>query len=195
MSERSPIGRLRPPNRRAAVQVLCVAAPVAALCWYFGVDVWHSILLGCAITVAVLACGAATSAPDISDVGWRAGRKASRDGSRNDVASLSSSLRAGWGLVGLTAERQARQIARRRLALEGLDLADPAHRPAIERRIGGSAYRVLTRQSHRRLRMRTLLSCLDALDTLDPAYYPVPLRRSRVAGARRTPSTSPREDR
>ena len=54
-------------------------------------------------------------APDARDLSWRPGKRASTDGSRNDVASLSSSLHVGWGLVGLTAERHLNQIARRRL--------------------------------------------------------------------------------
>ncbi len=180
MDARSITELLRLPSRRELTTVLCAALAIAVVCWYFGADVWHSLLLGCAITVAALACLAATSAPEVSSLDWRAGKRASSDGSRSDVVSLSASLRGGWGLVGLTAERQVRHIARRRLALEGLDLASPEHQAAIERRIGSSAYRILTRRSPRRLRMRTLIACLDALDALNHAYYPVPQPRSRT---------------
>ena len=113
---------LRLPTRREAIRTLCAGVLIAAICWYFGVDVWHAILLGCAMTVTALAVFAGTSAPDARDLSWRPGKRVRNDGSRNDVASLSSSLHAGWGVVGLTAERRLHEIARRRLALDGLDL-------------------------------------------------------------------------
>ena len=152
---------------------------IAVVCWYFGVDVWHAILLGCAITVIALAAVAGTSAPDARDLSWRPGKRVSNDGSRNDVASLSSSLHAGWGFVGLTAERRLNLIARRRLALEGLDLRDAENRPAIEQLIGTSAYRILQRRQRRRLRLGRLLYCLDMLDAIDPNHYPAPKPRSQ----------------
>ena len=170
---------LRLPTRRETIRTLCAGVLIAAICWYFGVDVWHAILLGCAITVTALAVGAGTSAPDARDLSWRPGERARNDGSRNDVASLSSSLHAGWGLVGLTAERRLHEIARRRLALDGLDLQNADHRLAIERRIGGRAYRILARGQTRRLRLRTLRYCLDMLDAIDANHYPTPRPRSQ----------------
>ena len=41
---------LRPPERRATIRVLLVALLTAAICWYFGADVWHSILIGSVVT-------------------------------------------------------------------------------------------------------------------------------------------------
>ncbi len=179
------------PRRGESLRALAVAATVAAVCWYFGVNVWHALLLGCAITVAALALMLASSAPELSELDWRAGRNSRSDGSRTDIVRLSAALRGGWGPVSLTAERQLRNIARTRLALEGLELANPEHRHAIELHIGTSAYRILTRTSPRRVRMRTLISCLDALDALNPTYYPAPRRRSwgraRAAGSDHTP--------
>jgi hypothetical protein len=170
---------LRLPTRREAIRTLCAGVLIAAICWYFGVDVWHAILLGCAITVTALAAVAATSAPDARDLSWRPGKRVRNDGSRNDVASLSSSLHAGWGFVGLTAERRLHEIARRRLALDGLDLRNADHGLAIERRIGGRAYRILVRGQRRGLRLRTLRYSLDMLDGIDPNHYPTPLPRSQ----------------
>lgn len=171
--------KLRLPNRREAARTLGAGLLLALVCWYFGVDVWHSILLGCAITVSALALLIGAGAPDARDPNWRPGRRASREGSRSDVANLSGSLRSGWGFVGLTAQRQLMQIARRRLALEGLDLGNAEHRPAIERRIGPRAYRVLVSRPDKMPSLRSLLYCLDVLDALDSTHYPARQPRSR----------------
>ena len=167
------------PGRRATIEILGAAFLIAAICWYFGVDAWHAILLGCAITVTALAVLVGSSAPDALELSWRPGKRARREGSRSDVANLSGSLRSGWGYVGLTAERKLQQIARRRLALEGLDLGNADHRSAIEQRIGAASYRVLVRPHGRLPRLRGLVSCLDALDAIDSTHYPAPPPRPR----------------
>lgn len=157
--------------RRNTLITVGVAALIAAICWYFGVDVWHSILLGCAITVLILAVAMASSAPVPDERTPDHGRRRA-DGSRSDVAILSRSLRVGWGTVGLTAERRLHRIAVHRLALEGLYLDNPEHRELIERRVGTRVYRTLTRTNRRGMRRRTLVHCLGALDALNPNYYP-----------------------
>jgi hypothetical protein len=179
MDTRTLTETLHMPSRRETLQTLGAGLLVAAICWYFGVDVWHAILLGCAITVTALACLAAGSAPDARDLSWRSGKRAGKAGSRNDVSSLSSSLHAGWGLVGLTAERRLHEIARRRLALEGLDLQNADQRLAIESRIGAPTYRILMGRKGGRLRLRTLTYCLDAIDAIDSNHYPMPQPRAR----------------
>ena len=173
------IEMLHLPSRREMIEIFGAGFLIAVLCWYFGVDAWHAILLGCAITVTALALLVGSSAPDALDLSWRPGKRASREGSRSDVANLSSSLRSGWGFVGLTAERQLQQIARRRLAVEGLDLRNADHRSAIEQRIGAPAYRVLVSPAGRLPRLRSLISCLDALDAIDSTHYPAPQQRAR----------------
>lgn len=166
-------------SRRETGRILGAGFLIAAICWYFGVDLWHAILLGCAITVASLVLVVGASARDARNRGWRPGKRARRAGSRSDVANLSSSLRGGWGYVGLTAEEQLQQIARRRLALEGFDLDNAEHRSAIERRIGAEAYRALVSSQGRVPKLRALLDCLDALDAIDEAHYPAPRPRAR----------------
>lgn len=170
---------LRPPSRRELGEIVGAALLISAICWYFGVDVWHAILLGCAITVTALALLVGYSAPDSRDLSWWRDRRPRNEGSRSDIANVSSSLHGGWGLVGLTAERKLRQIARRRLAFEGLDLTNPEHRAAIERRIGARSYRALVNPRGRVPSLRALLSCLDALDAIDPTHYPATRPRAR----------------
>lgn len=169
---------LRLPTRRESIRAAAAAALAAVICWYFGVNVWHSILLGCAATVASFAVMAGASTPELRDLSWRY-RSRRRPGSRNEIARLAQSLRSGWEPVGLTAERHMLQIARRRLAFEGLDLLNRDHREAIERLIGGRAYRTLVHPLGRRPRLGALLRCLDALDAIDARHYTPPQPRPR----------------
>jgi hypothetical protein len=177
---------VRLPTRGETIRGVGTAILVALICWYFGVNVWHAILLGCASTVASFAV--LKGAPDqaFRDVSWRHRSRSSR-GSRNDVSTLAHSLRSGWEPIGLTAERRLRQIARHRLALEGLDLRNEDHREAIERRIGRRASRILL-DSGKRPRLGSLVHCLDALDMLDLDHYAPPEPRSRWRVAHLIPS-------
>ena len=45
------VALLHLPKRRQAIRIAGAAALVALICWYFGVDALHSLLLGAAITV------------------------------------------------------------------------------------------------------------------------------------------------
>lgn len=159
------------PSRRAWRPVAS-ALLIALVCWYFGVDVWHALLLGAAVTVIVLAAGAASSASDAALPSWRPSERRGAGGSRGDVEAMAWSLRGSWGRIGLTAERELRRVARRRLALEGLDLANPAHRGEIQALVGEQVYRVLTRERWGRVSLRTLERTLDALDRVNSNYYP-----------------------
>jgi hypothetical protein len=156
------------PERRATIWALIVAVLVAAISWYFGVDVWHSILLGSVLTTVGLISMVGTADGDLGNTDWRGGASPNRDGARGDVAELSWSLRTNYGRVNHKAVLRVRQLARHRLALHQLDLNDPADRPGVELLIGRSAYAVLVR-SERRPLLRSFLHCLDALDAMDRA--------------------------
>jgi hypothetical protein len=149
------------------VRAVSVALPVALICWYFGADVWHSLLIGGAVTTLLLSLAIALDAPNFGATDWRGGRGANRRGSRGDVKELSWSLRGSYGQVGGTAVRRARQVARRRLAARGLDLLNPDDRPEIERLIGRRPYVVLVRGDRRPPLLRSFVRCLDALDALE----------------------------
>lgn len=175
------------PDRRAGLRILGAATTVALICWYFGVDVLHAIMLGATITVIGFACLIVGTTPQTRDLRWRGRRAARGSGSRSDVSNLSGALRGSWGQVGRTAERRLWQLARRRLGLEGLDLQNPRDREAIELRLGRPMYRVLMRAGKGGMRMRTLGQCLDRLDALNPTYYPEPRATERRTWLRLTP--------
>ena len=55
------------PGRRESLQILAAAFAIAVICWYFGVDVLHAILLGCAITVIAFALLVVSAVPQTRD--------------------------------------------------------------------------------------------------------------------------------
>lgn len=176
---RSLLGLVRLPQRRVTALALIVVVLVAAVCWYFGTDVWHSLLLGGVLTTVGLISLVGIPARDPSVTEWRAGPSPNREGARGDVAELSWSLRTSYGgRVDIRAVSRVRQLARRRLALHQLDLNDPADRPGVEALIGRSAYAVLVHRDRRPM-LRSLLHCLDALDTLGPTMPTAPPSRLR----------------
>ena len=72
---RTPVGAASsgPASARAAGddRTLLTALLVAAVCWYFGADVWHSILLGSALTTLGVVGLVANDDPDFSNTDWR----------------------------------------------------------------------------------------------------------------------------
>lgn len=178
---------------KVVILLVLVALLVSALCWYLGADVWRSLLLGCAITAAAVAAldGLALAlSPEGGDTPWRGDPSARQRGARSDVASLAASLNDRFGRSSL-ARGRLRQIARHRLALQGLDLARPADRVAIEQLIGRRAYRVLAHEHRRGLALRSLLHGLDALEALDPAGGATPPRATSPRPYRAQASTGP----
>jgi hypothetical protein len=159
------------PDRSKLVRRRDIAAMLAlsAGAWYVGANVWTSILVGAAITIVLRA----TSLIEVVQEGGFRSRfdfGVRARGGRSDVQNLAASLSRGWGRTDGTAPRRVVAIARRRLALQHLDLSNPGHRRQIEQLLGRRAYRSVTRSAYRRgMRVRSLVHCLDVLDTLDPA--------------------------
>jgi hypothetical protein len=182
-ARRGLFGPLAPPERRATARVLILALLAAALCWYFGADAWHAILIGGVITTVGVIGLVASETPDLITIDWRSVGRPNRHGARSDVAELSWTLRGSYGRVGGPAVWRARRLARQRLAVYQLDLGNPADRPEIERLIGRRAYTVLVRGERRPPLLRTFVHCLDALDALDPTrpVEPPPGSRRRRA--------------
>ncbi len=126
------VGVVRALDRRATTRILLTGLLIAAICFYFGADVWHSILIGGALATLGLIGLIANDNPDFGNTGWKSDSRSDRRGARRDVAELSSSLRGSYGRVRSAAVLQAQRLARRRLTPYQLDLLDPADRPMIE---------------------------------------------------------------
>lgn len=174
-------GPVQPPRWPTTFRVLIVATVVAAICWYFGADLWHSILLGSVLTTVGLVCSTRRSVLNRDDFDWRGSEVRNRDGARNDVDVLSWSLGTHYGRIGDSALRRVQRLAELRLAGVGLDVRDPADRGTIEQLIGRSARVLLTPHGRRPPTLHSLLRCLDALDSINTsrptAAAPLPRRR------------------
>jgi hypothetical protein len=157
------------PSRVNALKTVGLALVASAICWYLGANVWKALMLGCGITIVALVALVGT-APEVRDIRWRGSARGSTLGSRSDVSNLAFRLRGSWGRIDYSVQRRAREIARRRLGLEGLDLQNADHRPYIEQLIGAESYDFLVRNQKDPPKLRALLRCLDALDAIDPAY-------------------------
>jgi hypothetical protein len=160
---------IQPPSKLATFKAVSLALVASAICWYFGTGVWKALMLGCGITIVALVALVGT-VPEVRDLRWRGSARGPTLGSRSDVSNLAFRLRGSWGRVDYSVQRRARDIARRRLGLEGLDLQNADHRPYIEQLIGADSYDFLVRNQKDPPKLRALLRCLDALDAIDPAY-------------------------
>jgi hypothetical protein len=184
---RNLFGALRSLDRRATIRIILSALLITAVCWYFGADVWHSILIGSAVTTLGLIAFIANDNPDFTNARWQNVSRSNRHGARGDVAQLSWSLRGSYGRVGSGAVQRAQRLARQRLAQYQLDLLDPADRSGIEQMIGRHAYAVLVRGERRPPFLRSFIHCLNALDALGARQPVTPSSRSR----RQSPNYAP----
>jgi cell division protein FtsL len=183
------LGTVQPLRWQSVVRALVAAMGVAAICWYFGADVWHSLLFGSILTTVGLVLSSRWTLPNRGDTDWRGDALHVRAGSRNDVAELSWSLETSYGRVSRSALSTVQQLARRRLAMHQLDPREATHRAQIEQLVGGRAYVLLVSRGRRRPYLRSLLHCLDALDAIEPAR---PTRQPQAAsGSRQTTSIHP----
>lgn len=115
--------------------------------------------------------------PDIQVPRWPREATARPDGARDQVSSLSWAFMTRDELVSARGVRAVQEAATVRLALHGVDLADPAHAPAARELVGTSAYTLLT-QSTTTPTMAQLGRCIDRLAAIEP-----PARAPAVAHA------------
>jgi hypothetical protein len=144
-------------------------AAVAALLWYLGVEVYFSIALGLLIVALCVVWAAFRGS---ATVPWPITEQAPTAGTRSDVARLAWAFRTHRGSVREPAIRAVRELASRRLARHGLDLAAEADRDKIVATIGSAAYDALVAPGGILPSAAALSACLDALDALDRLGIP-----------------------
>lgn len=149
-------------RRRVLVALwLLLATAAGLLAWDLGLDAGHALLLG----AVVLGAGILQLAlPDLQTPELPEPPSRVADGVRQDVASLAFAMRGEKGMVREPVVLRLRELAARRLAAHGLDLADPADADRVAGLLGPAA-RALTALAPR-LSRRDVAACLDTLDAL-----------------------------
>ncbi len=153
-------------NGRTRAQALGATFVLAVVCWFFGADVWHSILVATAVTTLAYVVTSVGALADTGQDGWGDDGRHASTGARNDVVVLSQSLRGRLGRVDPGAVQSVRQIARRRLTRHRLSLDAPSDRRRIEQLIGRRSCAMLVNDRSAPT-LRSLVRCLDALDALE----------------------------
>ena len=170
----SDVGNLlQQPRRGRFIGVIVVTVLAAGVCWYIGMDVWHSATVGIGSAAVGLAW---VALPDHRNADWPDDHALTitSTGGGPELRRLSALLLPRYGRVRRESLARVRDLARHRLSLRQLDLDDPSHRLGIEQLIGSVAYVTLC-QPRRRPLLRSVVHCLDALDRLDPSRSsPVP---------------------
>ncbi len=146
--------------------VTVVAAVIAAgLAFWQVVDVWHAAA-ATAVTLAVTALWSRAGTV-VEDPEWPRTVTEARAGGRHDVSDLSWSTFGRDGRVTDRVVRRVRALATDRLRAHGVDPADPASLPDVERLLGADVVRQLA--SREAPTARTLQTGLDAIERLGPA--------------------------
>ncbi|GAA4679561.1 hypothetical protein [Frondihabitans cladoniiphilus] len=168
---RSPYGpaprRLfRKPLRRLSILLLVLSAIVGGVVWFFGLDIPGSVLVAVAVASVGLTWLAVQEGEPIL---WPAADTSRSPGSRRDVQQLGWSMKTRGGVHEKTVAR-AREAARHRLLfLYGLDLFDPADRPAIEQVLAPAVVKMLLSNRGTNTDLTTFTRILGALENLGTA--------------------------
>ncbi|SDC16707.1 hypothetical protein SAMN05216410_1312 [Sanguibacter gelidistatuariae] len=150
-----------------------------ALWWYLPLEALVILLaqqaMGFAPAHALLAITAAAAVtvmlvalPDIQEPRWPRESSDRRDGARDQVTALSWAFMTRDESVSTRGLHAVRKAATARLALHGVDLADPAHARAARELLGQGAYALLTTYGPPPS-MAQLGRCIDRLTAIEPA--------------------------
>ncbi|WP_369372784.1 hypothetical protein AB1046_04565 [Promicromonospora sp. Populi] len=157
-----------------------------------GLVLWNVIDPGHATAAVALACALAVvwSATDdeTADPEWTHLDVTARAGGRHDVSDLGWSVFGRDGRVTDRVVLRIRALAATRLRAHGVDPADPAARPEIERLLGVRVLRQLS--STLPPTARTVQTWLDAIERLDTA----PTTAHTAAHTAAPPTAPPTEE-
>lgn len=127
--------------------------------------------------------------PDIQAPRWEPVSAARPDGTRDRISTLSWEFTSRDDVASVRGVQAVQQVAAARLALHGVDLADPDHAPAAEELLGAPTYALLTRDGAP-LTMNQVARCIDRLAAIRPdALAPAP---THPASSPAHPSLPPR---
>ncbi|HWD61816.1 MAG TPA: hypothetical protein VG369_04915 [Humibacter sp.] len=163
MTEVDPPDHGRLTGGRIAASII-VGVLAAALLWFFGVDTWFSVAVGCLI-IAVGLAWAAYSGP--SAVKWPQEKPSPLPGTRSDVTRLAWAFQGRRGSVREPGFRAVRELGVRRLARHGLDVDTQEDRAAVVALIGEQAYAALHPVRGILPSFGALTHCVDALEAID----------------------------
>lgn len=172
--------RILPSLTLARLGVAGVAVPVAAFA--IGVNWLQSLLIAGALIAAVAAVELYLLAEEPY---WPQLDEARRAGGRREVTSLSWMLTPRRHGTDRQAVVRLREIARRRLALHGIDLENPEDRARAVEALGPLAVGVLTDNTDDGPSHRALVRCIESLERLEAPRQTASVRRTSPAG---TPS-------
>lgn len=153
--------------------MLALAVVVGVGLWLVGLPAMSSAILA----TAGFAAGAGRAGLELHTIDQRVGRSGAWPprsspfvgGVRREVQELSWSFSSRSGTSGQEVLTHLRNLARRRLAVHGVDLSDPEHRPRVDALIGSRARAVLATPGDRPVRHRDAVACLDAVERLVPS--------------------------
>jgi hypothetical protein len=157
------LGWFRAPLRRLTLTVVVFAVLVGAILWFFGLSVPQAGL----VAVAFAAVGATRIAiQEGRSIDWPRPPARRTPGARRDLETLSWAMKTRGGVAGQSLARVRQATRRRLLFLYGLDLYEPADRPAIEEVLAPGVVRILLGTAPTHLDLTTFTRCLSALERL-----------------------------
>ena len=173
---------LGPAYRGRLVLSFLIGAVVGIVVWFSGMDTPHAVGLA-----AIVAAGGSCLAMlgERPPVQWPDDPIMPREGARRDVAQLGWAVQTRGGTVTPEAVRHLRSVTAQTLALHGIDLDDPAHRPAVERVLGADVAAIVRRGSAEAPRTAVYESVITLLERVaaEPAGTRLPDRDGPASDA------------
>lgn len=154
---------MTPPLRRTVVLAAVALVAATVLVALDVLDATHAYA-GAGVVAVVAAVWGTADRP--STTPWPQHPSPARPGGRHDVADLGWAALGRDGRVTERVVRRVRALAVARLTAHGVDPADPASGPEVERLLGRDVVAGL--RSTRTPTVRTLHTWLDAIDRLGP---------------------------
>jgi hypothetical protein len=152
------------------VTPIVIAVLAGAGCWFFGLAVVPSLVV--VLVLAAVGIALRTVILPTGNIEWPPAPPASIEGLRREASELAWAIRGPRGIVDERIIERVRRIAIGSLNRRHLDVYSPRDRTRIESLIGASMYAFLSSRDRASVKLPTLLSMLNLLESLektDPA--------------------------